>query len=72
MDGVSKFFALYFTVITVLVAAPGPFDWANRIDPFVLGLPFSIFWVLFMAVLSFAGFFAWYGLDAKNGGLDIK
>ena len=72
MDRISQFFALYFTVITVLVSAPGPFDWANRIEPFVLGLPFSIFWVLFMAFLSFVGFFAWYALDAKNGDLDIK
>lgn len=72
MDKTSKFFALYFTLITLLVSAPGLFDWANRIEPFVLGLPFSIFWVLFMAVLSFSGFFAWYGLDAKSGGLDIK
>ena len=72
MDKTSVFFAVYFTVITLLVSAPGLFDWANRIEPFVLGLPFSIFWVLFMAFLSFVGFFAWYFVDANQGKLDIE
>lgn len=64
-------FVLYFTALSLLTCAPGLFDMTNHIEPWVLGLPFSMFWQFLMAFMFCVGFFAWYRLDDKSGELDL-
>ena len=52
---------LYYVVMTIAVTYPGYVP-ANRITPFVFGMPFSLFWqVLWIcgAILVLSGVFFW-------------
>jgi hypothetical protein len=41
---------------------------ANRIEPFVLGLPFFFFWYIAWALVIFLGFVITYGWEKKVAG----
>jgi hypothetical protein len=41
---------------------------ANRIHPFVLGMPFLMFWIVLWVVLTSVFMFVVYELDPSNGG----
>ena len=58
-------------LIHVLAALPflgilGGIFFANRIEPFVLGLPFMLFWILTWVVLTSVIMAAIYFLDPAN------
>jgi hypothetical protein len=58
-------------LIHVLAALPflgilGGIFFANRIEPFVLGLPFILFWILTWVVLTSVIMAAIYFLDPAN------
>lgn len=63
--------SVVYTVILIglimLVSFPGFFDWANRIEPFVLGLPFVMFWVLSICFCMCLVMAAWYYTDSIKG-----
>jgi hypothetical protein len=44
---------------------------ANRIEPYVLGMPFLLFWVAFWMVLSSILLTIVYKLDPDNKGSDV-
>lgn len=52
-------FAL-FTVAMVLVMVFPIYALGNRVEPFVLGLPFSMAWVIAWIVVEFVGLIAFY------------
>lgn len=43
---------------------------ANRIHPFVLGMPFLMFWIVLWVVLTSVFMFVVYKLDPSNHGGD--
>jgi hypothetical protein len=44
--------AIPFYALVVLGFMPPVIGWANRAEPFVLGIPFLLFWVGFMTVMT--------------------
>ncbi|MFS0783282.1 DUF3311 domain-containing protein [Bacillus sp. 1P06AnD] len=57
--------------IKLLIAVPfigylGFLPWANRIDPYVLGMPFSLFWLVLWMVLSPIILLVIYRFDPDN------
>ena len=59
-------FAAFFAVYTVVLTFPGAVPF-SRIRPLVLGLPFSLFWVLLWVALGFVVFFAVDRVEAAAG-----
>ncbi len=57
--------AVFFILFTVAVTWPGmvPF---NRIQPWILGLPFSMAWIALWVVLSFLVLFAVDRVEEKS------
>lgn len=64
-------FTSYFVLLTALASLPGPFGWSNRVDPWVLAMPFMVFWQLLIAALFAIGLAAWYLVDARSGDVDV-
>ena len=63
-------FGLYALCCLFALTWPG-YDWlGNRIEPFVLGLPFSLAWVLGWVALSFVALVIYHssGKSARGGG----
>lgn len=60
-----------FTVIMVLVMVFPVYGLGNRVEPFVMGLPFSLFWVLAWIGVEFVALIAFYlfeyGFSADDG-----
>lgn len=55
---------LFFVFFVVAVTWPGMLPF-NRIEPFVLGLPFSMVWIALWVVLSFFALLILDGAEAK-------
>lgn len=54
-----KFIAVLGIVCLLMLIYP-LYALANRVEPFVLGLPFSMFWVVLWILIEFVGFVAAY------------
>ena len=65
-------FITYYAFVMILIAFPGPFDWANRIEPWVIGLPFSIFYIISVILLLAVGMIIQYFVEDWLGELDIE
>ena len=57
--------------IKLLIAVPfigflGFLPWANRIEPYILGLPFLLFWLVLWMVISPLLLIIVYKLDPDN------
>ncbi|KPH76543.1 MULTISPECIES: DUF3311 domain-containing protein [Bacillaceae] len=46
--------------------------WANRVEPYVLGLPFLLFWIVLWMLLSSFILFIVYKLDPENEGSETE
>ena len=58
-------FVSYFVCVLGVAILPPIVDIWNRVTPHVLGLPFSQFVILALAVLLSVGLVAWYDLDGR-------
>ncbi|QCJ45390.1 DUF3311 domain-containing protein [Bacillus sp. S3] len=45
---------------------------ANRIEPYVLGLPFLLFWIVLWMILSSVVLLIVYKLDPANKGSEVQ
>lgn len=61
------FMSIYFLICTLAMTWPGALI-ANRIEPFVLGLPFMFFWYVMWIFIVFIGTVILYRLE--YGGRD--
>ena len=52
--GASKAFAV-FTAVMVLVMIFPIYGFANKVEPMVLGMPFSLFWIVAWIGVEFVG-----------------
>lgn len=59
-------FSIYFLVLFLSVMPPF-FQFVNRVDPIVLGLPFLLFWILFVGVMMSVGLSALYYVETVRG-----
>lgn len=64
-------FAIYYGIVSILMAFPPFFGWANRIEPWVIGLPFSMFYLFLCVGLMSIGIIVQYIVEDKMGELDI-
>ncbi len=55
----TSYFVL-FTVGILLVMIFPVYGFGNRVEPYVFGLPFSMFWVIFWIVVEFFGVIAFF------------
>ncbi|MCU9594396.1 DUF3311 domain-containing protein [Caldibacillus thermolactis] len=53
------YFIAFIPVLAFLVGVP----LANRIEPMIMGLPFSIFWIVLWVILSSLTIFIMYTFD---------
>lgn len=58
----------YLLVIIPFIGMLGGAIFANKVTPYVLGLPFLLFWILLWIVLSSATMGIIYKLDSMNKG----
>ncbi|MDR7240099.1 DUF3311 domain-containing protein [Neobacillus drentensis] len=56
------YFLAFIPVVAFLIGVP----LVNRIKPFVLGLPFSMFWIVLWVILSSLILFILYRLDQHD------
>ncbi|MCS2608093.1 DUF3311 domain-containing protein [Halomonas dongshanensis] len=61
----SKWILAYFTICALAMIWPGALI-ANRIEPFVLGLPFFVFWYVAWVFALFLGLLIAYQKDNKE------
>lgn len=61
-------FGVYFLVLFLSVMPPF-FQFVNRAEPSVLGLPFLLFWILFVSTMMALGLAALYLVEQKRGEL---
>ncbi|QQE77122.1 DUF3311 domain-containing protein [Alicyclobacillus sp. SO9] len=50
----------------------GGIGFANRVTPYVLGMPFILFWIVMWVVLTSVVMFVIYRFDPKNQGGDVE
>lgn len=65
------FFLVYYSVLIILMTFPGLFEIANRIEPWILGLPFIVFYLFMCVGLLCAGLLCQYLVEDKIGELDF-
>ena len=56
-------FTLFSIFILLMLIFP-VFSLGNRVEPFILGLPFSMAWVIFWIVVEFIGLLIFIKLDS--------
>ena len=59
-------FVLILTVIVLLMNTLLFYPFANRVEPFVMGLPFCIFWTVLWICIEFVGLVVAYELEFKR------
>lgn len=60
------FFLIYFIVLVWAEVWP-IFLIGNRVRPYILGLPFSMFWTAAVVMAGFVGMLFLYNFDVKGG-----
>ena len=56
-----------FTVAILLVMIFPIYGLGNRVEPYVLGLPFSMVWVIFWIIVEFFGVIAFFLYEHGGG-----
>ena len=59
-------FVLILTVIVLLMNTVLFYHFANRVEQFVMGLPFCIFWTVLWICIEFVGLVVAYELEFKR------
>lgn len=57
---------VYLLAALPFVGILGGISFANRVEPFVLGMPFILFWIVLWVVLTSVIMAIIYGLDPAN------
>jgi len=57
---------IYLLALLPFVGLLGGIGFANRVEPFVLGLPFILFWIVMWVVLTSIIMAVIYRLDPEN------
>jgi Protein of unknown function (DUF3311) len=57
---------VYLLAVLPFLGLLGGIPFANRVTPFVLGLPFILFWIVVWVVLSSVIMWVIYSMDPRN------
>lgn len=66
LEGDHNMKRLYFLTILPFIGMLGFLPFVNRVEPFVLSMPFVMFWIVLWAVLSSVILAVMYKLDPRN------
>lgn len=60
----NRFIGIYvgFAAVVFLMQVFPLYSLGNRVEPFVLGMPFSMFWIVLWIVIQFVGLLGFYFL----------
>ena len=64
-DKINLYFFLFSIFILVLLIFP-VYNIGNKIDPFVFGIPFSLFWIIACILLQFLGILFFLFIDKEE------
>lgn len=67
---ISLFFIIFNVLVFSTLVFPPFFKYFNRIEPWVIGLPFIQFWIIMVVVLVSASLMIWYLIQHKRGELE--
>lgn len=64
-------FVIILCFIASLMILPPIFKLANRIEPWILGLPFAVFYIVFLCLSMSVVMIIWHYVDTKKGNVDV-
>ena len=64
-DKINLYFFLFSIFILVLLIFP-VYNIGNRVDPFIFGIPFSLFWIIACILIQFTGILFFLFIDKKE------
>ena len=62
---VRRLYVALAVVLVVFMVFPG-YSIANRVEPFVLGLPFGLFWIILLQAIGFLGLCGLYLFERRQ------
>ncbi len=63
---------VYWLGVLPFVGILGGIGFANRVEPFVLGMPFILFWIVLWVVLTSVIMGVIYRFDPRNREVDLR
>ncbi len=63
---------VYWLGVLPFVGLLGGIPFANRVEPFVLGMPFILFWIVLWVVLTAVIMAVIYRFDPANREVDLR
>ena len=64
-DKINLYFFLFSLFILTLLIFP-IYGIGNRVDPFILGIPFSLFWIIACILMQFVGILFFLFIDKEE------
>ena len=64
-DKINLYFFLFSIFILALLIFP-VYNVGNRVDPFIFGLPFSLFWIVACILIQFIGIVFFLFIDKEE------
>ena len=64
-DKINFYFFLFSTFILFLLIFP-IYNFGNKVDPFIFGMPFSLFWIIACILIQFVGILLFLFIDKEE------
>ena len=64
-DKINFYFFLFSTFILFLLIFP-IYNVGNKVDPFIFGIPFSLFWIIACILMQFVGILFFLFIDKEE------
>ena len=64
-DKINFYFFLFSIFILALLIFP-TYSIGNRVDPFIFGIPFSLFWIIACILIQFVGILFFLSIDKEE------
>ena len=64
-DKINFYFFVFSILILVLLIFP-IYSVGNRVDPFIFGIPFSLFWIVSCILIQFVGILFFLFIDKEE------
>ena len=64
-DKINLYFFLFSIFVLILLIFP-IYEIGNRVGPFILGIPFSLFWIIACIVIQFLGILVFLYIDREE------
>ena len=64
-DKINFYFFLFSIFILALLIFP-IYNVGNRVDPFIFGIPFSLFWIIACILMQFIGILVFLFIDKEG------